>query len=80
MVVHSGKKLPLDGVFRDGTDDCVDTATRAKRSVAVIGPVLNLVRRERCKTVKAATEIALQEVGAVTDRPFVSSNRIFRPR
>jgi len=78
MVVHFGKKLALDRISRNRTDDRVNTALRAKRSSAVISPVLNLVRRKHFKTVKAAAEIALLEIRTVPVRPFVSSYVILR--
>jgi len=70
MVVHFGKKLALDRIFRNRTNDRVNTALRAKRSFTVINPVLNLVRWEHSKAVKAAAQIALMKIGAVPDRPI----------
>ena len=78
MIVHFGKKLTLDRISRNRTDDRINTALRAKRRIAIVSPVLNLVRQKHFKTVEAAAEIASLERRAVPARSFVSSNVAFR--
>jgi hypothetical protein len=78
MIVHFGEKLTLDRISRNRTDDRINTALRAKRRIAIVSPVLNLVRRKHFKTVEAAAEVALPECRAIVARPFVGADVVFR--
>ena len=76
--VHFGKKITLDRISRNRTDDRINTAPWAKRRIAIVRPVLNLVRRKHFKTVEAAAEVALPECRAIVARPFVGADVVFR--
>jgi hypothetical protein len=78
VIVHFGKKLTLNRISRNRTDDRINTTLRAERSVAIVSPVLNLVRRIHFKTVEAAAEVALPQCRAIVARSFVGADVVFR--
>lgn len=87
LLLHALQKLKSNRVARSRTDDGINTAARAKRSIvgrrnvvisrSLLNPHVDLLRQEGRETVKATTHLAAKNLIAVSGAVSVRRDDVF---